>query len=192
MTPADMADVLSAAGIYDERTIAEADVAAWHAAAGQYDREDALAAVVRHYTDSTEWMKPAHLKQHILAIRNERASRQQHPVRELPSRFEADDVRDTRIARGLKMLAQSWTAAAEEAADTRGIALARARRERGKRPMPTSTILPRRGGKPIDLDKLPKPEWADEAAREVRSVAALHEANRRCGRPVCPREECRP
>lgn len=188
MTPADMADVLSAAGIYDGRTIAEADVAAWHMAVGEYDRDDAMAAVVRHYADSTEWMKPAHLKQKILAIRNERASSQPHWLRALPSRFEVDDARDARIARGVKMLAQSWTAESAESADAHGIALARARRERGKRPMQASP-LPRRG-KPVDLEKLPKPEWADEAAREARSVAALHEANRRCGRRACPREEC--
>jgi hypothetical protein len=182
-----MADVLSAAGIYDGRTIAEADVAAWHAAVGQYDREDALAAVVRHYADSTEWMKPAHLKQHILAIRNERANARNHPVRELPSRFETDEIRDQRIAKGVTILADHWKAPeGPPTDDLHGQALLRARRERGKREIPGQRGS-RVGGKSITMPKFAPPPWADPAAAERQAIEALHHAGKACGRSACPR-----
>lgn len=188
MTPGEMADVLSAIGVYDGRKISQADVAAWHAAAGDLDRSDALAAVVRHHANSTDWMKPAHLRREVLAIRNERADRKHHEIRELPSRFERDEVRARRLAEGVRRIAEHWTAPSADAPDTpHEIALQRARRERGNRPIPTTLTAKRSGGKPLVLDKVEGPEWAKPEVRERIAVANLHAAGRPCGRQACPR-----
>ncbi len=185
MTPADIADVLTAAALYDGRTVGVTDVAAWHAIIGPYDREDGLAAVVRHYGESTEWMKPAHLKRHILDIRNERAASKAHEIRALPSRFEADEIRDERIADNVRRLAEAWSVpAAEKTGDIHAVALARAKRERKGRQIPQPRL--RRDSKPIDLAKVTTgPEWASAEAREREAVAHLHRAERHCGRAVC-------
>lgn len=180
MTPADMADVLSAAGIYDGRKISQADVAAWHMAIGQYDREDALAGVVRHYADSTDWMKPAHLKAQILAIRNERASARPHPIRELPSRFEADEIRNGRIREHVKQLAARWSVPTEIDDSPHGRALTRARRERGNRPVPTTQSV-RRPRRPVQIQEPKEPP----ELREQKAADALHAAGRDCGRGAC-------
>jgi hypothetical protein len=181
MTPADMADVLSAAGIYDGRKISQADVAAWHAAVGQYSREDALEAVVRHYADSTDWMKPAHLKSHILAIRNERAASREHEVRALPSRFEIDQVRDGRLAAGIRALIGRWGLRKTDTDDSpHGRALARARRERGSRPLPAAQTV-RKRMPALELKEPTEPP----AVREQKAIQALHTAGRSCGRGAC-------
>ena len=184
MTPSDMADVLSAAGVYDGRKISQADVAAWHAAVGQFGRDDALAAVVRHYANSTEWMKPAHLKAHILEIHHERSQQRQHEIRELPSRFEADPIRDTRIAAGVRELVQRWSIPGSQPGDAHSKALQRARRERGRRPVPASQAIRKRASGDV---KTAPPPWADQAVAEQTAAQALHDAGRDCGRAACPR-----
>lgn len=186
MTPSDMADVLSAAGIYDGRKISAADAAAWHAAVGQFSREDALAAVVRHYADSTEWMKPAHLKAQILIIHNERAQKREHEIRALPSRFEVDQLRDRRIAAGVLELMSRWSVPAETDESPRGRALARARRERGNRLSPAGQSIRKRVSGDVKTQPAP---WSDPAIAEKIAIQALHDAGRDCGRPACP--QCR-
>lgn len=188
MTPADMADVLTAAAAYDGRTIGIGDVGAWHAAAGELDREEALAAVVRHYANSTDRMMPAHLHQNVLAIRNERADRREHEIRALPSRFEEDPERAARIRRGIAEIAKRWSVPEKGADDpVRDAALDRAKRERGKRANPAKATQ-RPEGKPLELAKVTKgPDWTNPAFREAESVRSLHEADRPCGRPACPR-----
>lgn len=191
MTPGDMADVLTAAGVYDGRKIAEADVAAWHLAVGDLERDDALAAVVRHYGHSTDWLKPARLRQLCQDIRNERAAAQRHEVRALPSRFEPDPERDNRISRGIQQgvreLVAKWAVPVDDHRvqdPIRDAALHRARRERkGQAPV---KLAKRTAGPGIQLEKVTTgPDWADAAARERASVGALHAAGRRCGRRDC-------
>lgn len=185
MTPSDMADVLTAAGVYDGRKISPADVAAWHAAIGQYDREDAIAGVVRHYADSTEWLKPGHLKAQIQAIRNERAARLHPEALALPSRFEADPQRDQRLAAGVQQLAERWSVPDTEPSDAHSNALARARRERGNRPLPT-TLGMRKRATAREVTTAP-PSWTEPAVAEQTAAKALHDAGRACGRSACPR-----
>ncbi len=188
MTPADMADVLTAAAAYDGRTIGIGDVGAWHAAAGDLDREDALGAVVRHYANTTDRMMPAHLRQCVLAIRNERAASREHEIRALPSRFEADPERAERIQRGIAEIARRWSVPEKGAADpVRDAALERAKQERGKRPNPAK-VVQRAEGKPLELAKVTQgPDWTNPAFREAESVRVLHSADRPCGRAMCPR-----
>lgn len=194
MTPADMGVVLTAIGAYDGRKISPIDVVAWHRAVGDLDREDSLEAVVRHHGHTTDWMKPAHLRQLVTDIRNERAAAKQHEIRALPSRFEPDPSRDERIERGVQAgvheLAAKWAMPDEDNAVHDAIheaALHRARRERkGRQATPPR---PRRTGGPgIQLEKVTKPpEWADDTARERASIDTLHNAGRHCGRHHCPR-----
>lgn len=94
MTPEDVIDVLSKAGAYDNRTIGQVEVVAWHEVIGRYDRDEALDAVARHYGESRDRMMPADLIQHIKAIRNER--RAHHEALALPGRYETDEERDER------------------------------------------------------------------------------------------------
>lgn len=188
MTPADVAEVLAAAGAYDGRTVGMADVGAWHAAIGDLDPQDALAAVVRHYQNSTEWMKPAHVRQNVLAIRNERAEQREHEVRALPSRFEPDPERAARIRRGVEEIAKRWSVPEKGADDpVRDAALDRAKRERGKRPNPATTKVRKEPGKALELAKIRGPEWSDPDARERAAVESLHAADRPCGRSLCRR-----
>ena len=100
MTPGDVARVLSACALYDYRKIDEADAAAWFRVIGDLDVDDALEAVARHYQESTDRAMPAHIRRGVKAVREERARRQPHEVRALPSRFEDDMNRQVRLQRG--------------------------------------------------------------------------------------------
>lgn len=73
MTPAQTARVLAAAAAFDQRTVGHADVAAWHAALGELDYEDARDAVTRHYRRTAERVMPVHVLEHASDIRTERA-----------------------------------------------------------------------------------------------------------------------
>lgn len=62
MTPGDIARVLAKAAAFDQRTVGAADVAAWHEAVGDLEVGDALAAVTRHYSASTQRIMPVHVR----------------------------------------------------------------------------------------------------------------------------------
>lgn len=61
MTEHDVIDVLTAIAAYDQRTVGESDVQAWHAIAqhANWNRDDALRAVVDHYANETKRIMPA-------------------------------------------------------------------------------------------------------------------------------------
>lgn len=104
MTHDDVVDVLAKAAAYDRRKVGEADVLAWHEIISRWDRADALAAVTRHYTETSEWMMPADLVRHIKALREDRRRETHHEVLALPSSFEDDPDRDERISRAKERL----------------------------------------------------------------------------------------
>lgn len=106
MTPAETARVLAKCAAYDQRTVGEADVMAWHENIGDLDYGDAMEAVRRHYRESTERIMPAHVRQSCRAIRNERRRLETHEARALPGRFEDDAIRDLRINRGMATCAE--------------------------------------------------------------------------------------
>lgn len=101
MTPQEVAAVLAAAALRDNRTVGPADVMAWLQDIGDLDPADALAAVSRHYRDSTERLMPAHVRRLAKAIRAERREAEHHEIRALPGRFETDDDRALRIKTGV-------------------------------------------------------------------------------------------
>lgn len=100
MTPADVAKVLAKIAAYDQRTVGQADVAAWHEILAPYPLGEALQAVMRHHRDSTERIKPAHVVAHIRAIRTEQAKATSEALA-LPSRYEHDPARAGRVAAGM-------------------------------------------------------------------------------------------
>ena len=74
MKPSQTAELLARIASFDRRTIGETDVAAWHAAIGDLDFDDCVAAVVGYYQDSREWLMPSDVRQRAKAIRKERMS----------------------------------------------------------------------------------------------------------------------
>lgn len=187
MTPDQTKAVLAKCAAYDQRTVGHTDVLAWHDAIGDLDYTDALTAVTRYYRDNRDRIYPADVRQQVLAIRNDRAQTQPHEIRALPSRFEADAIRDQRVRENVARLAEAWSTPTEASGDPHAAALARAKRERRERGTKPPAPKQRRDAKPIDLAKIPGPAWADPDARERAAVAALHDSNRACGRPACGR-----
>lgn len=100
MTPADTARVLAKAQAYDRRTVGEADVLAWHEAIGDLGLADSLEAVRRHFTTSTDWLMPAHIRVIVAAIREERR-RGTSTALALPSRFEYSPERAEQVRAGI-------------------------------------------------------------------------------------------
>lgn len=104
MTPEDVIDVLAKAAAFDQRTVGQADVLAWHEILHRIERDDALDAVAKHYAESRERLMPADVVRlgRIARLDRERAAkvRTSEPLA-LPSRFETDAERDFRLERGL-------------------------------------------------------------------------------------------
>lgn len=104
MTPEDVIDVLAKAAAFDQRTVGQADVLAWHEILHRIERDDALDAVAKHYAESRERLMPADVVRlgRIARLDRERAARirTSEPLA-LPSRFENDIERDLRLERGL-------------------------------------------------------------------------------------------
>lgn len=59
MTPGDVINLLTLAAAYDQRTVGEADVAAWHQALFKLDKDEAEAAVIDYYQKNRERIMPA-------------------------------------------------------------------------------------------------------------------------------------
>jgi len=103
MELAEVALVLTKAAAYDRRTVGEADARAWHEVLGDVELVDALAAVARHYRDSTDWLMPAHLRRLAAQCRDARRRIEgaKPEVLALPSRYEDDEDRAVRVKRGM-------------------------------------------------------------------------------------------
>lgn len=95
--------LLAMAAARDNRVPSQAMVMAW-----QYDLSDiafdeAQEALNRHFRSPAsidEWLKPAHIRQLVKVIRDERRQGAAAPLA-LPSRFEQDVVRNQRIRAGV-------------------------------------------------------------------------------------------
>lgn len=109
MTPEEVIDLLTTAAAYDRRKVGKADVLAWHAAVGDLDYLDAQNAVVGHYSETTDWLMPAHVRKRVKAIREARLAREALPapgaeLADKPGAYKAA-VRDAiqKLARGWSM-----------------------------------------------------------------------------------------
>lgn len=101
MNRSETAVLLAKVSAFDQRTVGEADVLAWHDVLGDLDLADALAAVSGHYRDSTDRIMPADVRRGVRELRAERRRlAEKAAIRALPSRFETDEERDARIERG--------------------------------------------------------------------------------------------
>ncbi|RSN12846.1 hypothetical protein DMB42_11755 [Nonomuraea sp. WAC 01424] len=74
MTPEEVIDLLTTAAAYDRRKVGQTDVVAWHAAVKDLDFLDAQDAVIGHYTETTDWLMPAHVRTRVKAIRAARVA----------------------------------------------------------------------------------------------------------------------
>jgi hypothetical protein len=77
---AEVARLLTLAGGYDGRQVAETEVRAWHEVLARYEYETTSEAVVEHYTHQTKRLMPADVVRYCRARGNEAAERH----RELP------------------------------------------------------------------------------------------------------------
>jgi hypothetical protein len=68
------ATVLAQMQTYDQRTVGEHDVIAWHAVLSDAPFEDCQEAVRRHYAEQTDRIMPAHVRRLVRDITGERAS----------------------------------------------------------------------------------------------------------------------
>jgi hypothetical protein len=101
VTRAEIVVLLTRMSTYDLRKFGDADVEAWYMALDDLPSVDeAMAAVVAHYRESTDKIMPAHVRQGVKAMRQARRRNEPHPIRELPSRFERDMGEQVRVARG--------------------------------------------------------------------------------------------
>jgi hypothetical protein len=98
MTPAETARVLAKSAAYDNRTVGEVDVHAWHEVLEDVDYADALAAVTAHYRSSAAWIMPSHVRELAKAAKRDRLRRDgvKAAALALPSRYETDAQRDAR------------------------------------------------------------------------------------------------
>jgi hypothetical protein len=88
MTRDDTIDVLTAIAAFDQRTIGDADVDAWHLVIGDLPRDYALAAVAHHHRTTTERCKAAHIVKLVRAAINDRMERDR--IDALPGRVPGD------------------------------------------------------------------------------------------------------
>jgi hypothetical protein len=70
--------LLGFAALYDSRKVDVPDVLAWHKVIGDLSYAEAEAAVSAHYTESTDRIMPAHIRQRVKAARRDRLDR--HPI----------------------------------------------------------------------------------------------------------------
>lgn len=73
MNITETSNALALAQAFDNRTVGEVNVRAWHTVLGDLDAADVMEAIRRHYDHSTEWLMPAHVRRLVDAIRQERA-----------------------------------------------------------------------------------------------------------------------
>lgn len=69
MTPAETAKLLALCAAVDRRKVGDADVLAWHRILGDLRYADCEAAVIAHFSESTEWIMPAHVRNRVKEVR---------------------------------------------------------------------------------------------------------------------------
>lgn len=75
--------LLAKAAGYDNRTIGQGNVLAWHEALGDLRLDDCLQAVTLHHRTSTEYLMPVHIRRHAAEVRRERQDRELEAERRL-------------------------------------------------------------------------------------------------------------
>lgn len=63
---------LALAQAFDNRTVGEVNIRAWHAVLADADAADVMAAIREHYAEHTEWIMPAHIRTAVRDMVNQR------------------------------------------------------------------------------------------------------------------------
>lgn len=74
-TLADAYELLAVAQSFDRRTVGDFDAESWRRAMHGLRLDDAKAAIVEHFTTSTDWLMPAHVRAGVTRIRKDRIER---------------------------------------------------------------------------------------------------------------------
>lgn len=75
MNPSDTAAALARAAAFDRRTVGEVEARAWaEAMPADYTLPEVIAAIVAHYTASTDFLMPAHV---VKIVKADRAAKRQ-------------------------------------------------------------------------------------------------------------------
>jgi hypothetical protein len=130
MTPGDTARVLSKCAAFDNRSIDDPDVAAWHEVLANLELQDALAAVTAHYREQTQRAMPADIRRLAISERDRRQSAEHQ--RDRRQAIEAAPTTHDRSTAVAAMVHQ--VAAALPSPDLHQRAQLRARQERGRPP----------------------------------------------------------
>lgn len=69
MNRAETAQLLAMMQTYDQRTVGETDVIAWHSAVGDLQFSECGTAVIGHYRDHTDRVMPANVREAVQAAR---------------------------------------------------------------------------------------------------------------------------
>lgn len=64
--------VLAKCASYDRRKTGDADTIAWLQVLGDLAYDDCIAAVIAHYSETADWIMPAHIRQRVKEIRLQR------------------------------------------------------------------------------------------------------------------------
>jgi hypothetical protein len=76
MTPEETGQLLGTCAAYDRRTVGEADVIAWFRVLGDLPYTGCEAAVIAHYTDSSDWIMPADIRRRVRQAQAHEADQQ--------------------------------------------------------------------------------------------------------------------
>jgi hypothetical protein len=74
-TLADAYELLAVAQSFDRRTVGDFDAEGWRRAMHGLDLDDCKQAIVEHFTLSTDWLMPAHVRHGVMRIRRDRLER---------------------------------------------------------------------------------------------------------------------
>jgi len=80
MTSDEVWDLLELIASIDRRKVGLTDRQVWEGFVGDLDAADAQAAVIAHYTEATDWIMPAHIRQRVKAMRRDRLAREIVPA----------------------------------------------------------------------------------------------------------------
>lgn len=64
--------VLAKCASYDRRKTGDSDTIAWLQVLGDLAYDDCIAAVIAHYSETTDWIMPAHIRNRVKEIRKQR------------------------------------------------------------------------------------------------------------------------
>lgn len=80
MNASEAAVVLAKAAAFDRRNVTEQEAVAWAQALYDVPVRDAIDAVVAHFGDSTEWIRPGHVRARVALVRAHRLALATEPV----------------------------------------------------------------------------------------------------------------